>query len=385
MAIADAAAKEAHRLAQAFAASFSTSATVSSLAPDAPVSLVELTKTHSALVVDARTKAQKENDIVYNDVVPTEASLAPLDKGKDVAEPIAIHDVYASVDVQKIVGPDLFTKLVPLSVHESASMYSEEKAKVVRAEVERADLADGELAAALEYMGLPASLERFRGSGGGTAASSALADPTPQVRGWADEVRQAAATGGGSVDATFARLEQLRSTCAAQLDAAANEIERDSLATEHARARFGPTRFTQSPSGAGSVERAIKVEVKARRAEMDAARRADDEAKRLWDLARADVAVLANEDRLVGAFGEAMAGTGPGTGSAGGSGLVDLMDGGSEQEDGEERARDERTKIRVSKISDALSKLSKIKKERADVLKDLKERVSAHDPARKVV
>ncbi len=70
--------------------------------------------------------------------------------------------MYTAPDVQKTIGPDLFIKLVPLSVHESASVYSEEKAKLVRAEVERTDTADGEVRSALDAMGVKEGLGRYK-------------------------------------------------------------------------------------------------------------------------------------------------------------------------------------------------------------------------------
>ena len=43
-----------------------------------------------------------------------------------------LHDVCGPPDVQKTIGKDFLIMLVPLSVHESASVYSEEKVELVR-------------------------------------------------------------------------------------------------------------------------------------------------------------------------------------------------------------------------------------------------------------
>ncbi|GAA6016188.1 hypothetical protein JCM11491_003763 [Sporobolomyces phaffii] len=366
--IAETSAKEALRLAQQFSSTFSTTSTSTSLAADSPASLVEITKTHHSLVADLRLKAQKDNDIVYNEVVPTEASLAPIDKGKPIAEPIPIHDVYASPDVQKIVGPDLFTKLVPLSVHESASMYSEEKAKLVRAEQERVELADEELSSALEYMGLPASLQRFkRSSGGGAGIESSLADPGPQVRSWVDEVRT------GEIQSRvegelFPKIESLRDQARTKLDRIARDLDRESRECEDMRTKYGHL-WEQDPSSLST--RSFRQDLKSHRESLDQASGSDLQAKNLWSGIRGDVGIMIDQsgNKLERAFVDAVSNRG------GGANEVNLLDADFSKEDGE----DEETRRKAETISEALVRLNKIKKERADVLRDLKEKVQSDD------
>ncbi|KAK4046692.1 bck1-like resistance to osmotic shock [Microbotryomycetes sp. JL201] len=355
--IAETTAKEAYRLSQAFSASFSSTAMTNSIAADAPAALLELTKTHMNLVSDTRAKAQKENDIVYNEVVPTEASLPVIEKGKEVAEPIPIHDVYASAEVQKIVGPDLFQKLVPLSVHESASMYSEEQAKLVRAETEKIDVADGELQAALEYMGLPASLERFRS---GISGQAGLADPGPQVRGWMDEVRQQ--EGQGRIDDLFRRIDMLKNTVSRNLDKAAHDLDTESRECEAMRVKYGHL-WEQQP--ASPLTRSYRQDIKSHRGSLEQASASDAQAQGLWDAAKRDVALLLDSSALNRAFAEAV-----GSSSQPDNSLLDT-DLNEEEE--------QETRKRVEAISEDLSRLSKIKRERAEVLKDLKEKVQADD------
>ncbi|KAK4698817.1 hypothetical protein P7C70_g7451, partial [Phenoliferia sp. Uapishka_3] len=352
-------AKEASRFANLFQANFSTSSSATSLAPDAPVSLTELIKTHLGLVSEARTKAQKDNDLVYNDVVPSEASLPVIEKGKEVAEPIAIHDVYATPDVQKIVGPDLFARLVPLSVHESASMYSEEKAKLVRAEVERADLADGELVAALEYMGLPASLDRFRS---GAAGQDGLTDPGAEVRSWADKIRRDESQ--ERVEDMLAKLANLRGRATKDLDSTKSNLEVEARECELMRVRYAHL-WEQSPSA--SLTRSFRQDLKSHSESLEQAAASDAQAQKLWDEVRREVECMKDPSgsALERVFVEAV-----GTGSAAAPNLLDSDFGEDEDAD---------IKKRVASISDALSKLNKVKKERLDLLKDLKERVQGDD------
>lgn len=318
--------------------------------------MVELTKTHLSLMSEMRAKAQRDNDLIYNAVIPTEASLSPLEPGKMVAEPIAIHDVYATAEVQKIIGPDLFVRLVPLSVTESASLYSEEKAKVARGEAERVDLAEGEWAAALEYMGLPGSLNRFGASAG---AQDDLIDPGAQVRGWAEEIGNAQRE--GRVEELFKRLMGLKENVGKELENVGRELDVESRECEALRVKYGHL-WDQSPSS--SLTRSYRQDLRSHRESLEQASGSDSLAIRLWESVRGDVAILEDREGLKRAFVEVV-----GTGGKAQTGLLDDSDAGADEEEAQ-------IKKRVESIRENLSKLNKIKKERVEVLKDLKERVS---------
>ncbi|GAA5937686.1 uncharacterized protein JCM15063_002089 [Sporobolomyces koalae] len=356
-------AKEALRLGQQFSSTFSTTSTSTSLSTDSPTSLLELVKTHQALVSDARTKAQKDNDIVYNEVVPTEASLTAIDKGKPVADPIPIHDVYASPEVQKIVGPDLFQKLVPLSVHESASMYSEEKAKLVRHESERVELADEELASALEYMGLPASLVRFKSNDNALAT---LSDPGPQVRTWVDQVR----TGEIElrVEDMFRKIGTLREHAKTTIERISNDLDQESRECEHMRSKYGHL-WEQAPSS--SSTRSFRQDIKSHRESLEQAATSDLQTKNLWNECRNEVSMMIEPSGtlLEQTFLEAV------TKGQGGNHEVSLLDADFAKEEGQ----DQETKRQAEAVSEALVRLNKIKKERAENLKDLKDKVQSDD------
>ncbi|XP_076459349.1 LOW QUALITY PROTEIN: tyrosine-protein phosphatase non-receptor type 23-like [Babylonia areolata] len=83
--------------------------------------------------------AQKDNDFIYHEKIPPLDSLpevkgAPLVKGIpfDPADP-------------EISGIDIFQKLVPMEAHEASSVYSEEKAKLLRAVMENIETSNVEL------------------------------------------------------------------------------------------------------------------------------------------------------------------------------------------------------------------------------------------------
>uniref|UniRef100_A0A915KDA5 BRO1 domain-containing protein n=1 Tax=Romanomermis culicivorax TaxID=13658 RepID=A0A915KDA5_ROMCU len=70
--------------------------------------------------------AKKDNDFVFHERIPNLADLPEL-KGASLVKPIP----FDPLDVE-ISGPDIFQKLIPLSVHQSSSLYSEEKANLLR-------------------------------------------------------------------------------------------------------------------------------------------------------------------------------------------------------------------------------------------------------------
>ncbi|XP_052237529.1 tyrosine-protein phosphatase non-receptor type 23-like isoform X2 [Dreissena polymorpha] len=70
--------------------------------------------------------AKKDNDFVYHDKVPELDSL-PEVKGASLVKGIPFNPSDPEVS-----GPDIFSKLVPMSAHETASLYSEEKATLLR-------------------------------------------------------------------------------------------------------------------------------------------------------------------------------------------------------------------------------------------------------------
>jgi hypothetical protein len=75
-------------------------------------------------------------DLIYSAVLPVPKALPAIDKTA-VATAIPIQEVYGTPEVQNAIGTDVFVRLIPLSVHESASVYLEEKAKLVRGEDDR--------------------------------------------------------------------------------------------------------------------------------------------------------------------------------------------------------------------------------------------------------
>lgn len=227
MGVAEANAKEAHKISASFSPYFVTTLSTT-LPPDTGTAILELTKAHMALCTEKKVQGQKDNDLIYNAPVPSEATLSQVDKIA-AATPIPIQEVYGTPEVQKTIGPDLFAKLIPLSVHESASVYSEEKAKIVRAEVEKSDIAESEVKAALNSLGVKSGLGRFK-----EIAEGSIDDGVPAtVLSWQEELKRKESQ--ESVDSQLKALEVLKSQVRSDLGSIAKELEEESRECESMR------------------------------------------------------------------------------------------------------------------------------------------------------
>lgn len=341
------------------------------LPADAGPSLQEMCKNLATVVGEAKSAAQKDNDLIYHAILPSEASLPVIEKAANVAEPIPIQEIYATPEVQKLVGQDIFIKLVPLSVIESSSLYSEEKAKILRTEGERCDIADGELQALLDHLGLPGSLAKFKATGAAGAGSgdpmATMADPGGQVRAWSNDIRNSESF--KRTDAYISELSSLRDKANADLDYCSRELDTEQRECEQARVKYDYL-FEQSPS-AGHTK-SWRTDIKNDREALSQARASDDQVLSLWSSVRDDVNAMAAGDQVIeGIFADAIARLERSGGSSNGG--RDLLDLDLPDEEGEEMNR------RIAAIQDSLTRLSKLKKERSDVLADLKERVHNDD------
>ncbi|XP_075779125.1 tyrosine-protein phosphatase non-receptor type 23 isoform X3 [Pelodiscus sinensis] len=70
--------------------------------------------------------AKKDNDFIYHEAVPALDTL-PSVKGATLVKALPVNPTDPAV-----TGPDIFAKLVPMAAHEASSLYSEEKAKLLR-------------------------------------------------------------------------------------------------------------------------------------------------------------------------------------------------------------------------------------------------------------
>ncbi|KAI8883650.1 BRO1-domain-containing protein, partial [Backusella circina FSU 941] len=187
-AAAESAAKEASKLAASIS---NTNLANGTVPPDTSTSLQELSKSLTATCTEKLNTATRDNDMIYHETVPQESVLTPIDRLKAV-KVIPITELYGPDELKKVIGADLFSRLIPISVHESASLYSEEKAKLLRLENERCDIAKAELNASLDYMKLPGSLFKFKQQQQQQKSSAnsldEYASPPSEVRQWSSQI-----------------------------------------------------------------------------------------------------------------------------------------------------------------------------------------------------
>ncbi|XP_045762930.1 tyrosine-protein phosphatase non-receptor type 23 isoform X2 [Maniola jurtina] len=105
-----------------------------------PVQVTQDALTFTNDVVEGKRKAAKnENEFIYHEEVPEKDMLSDLKPVCLVsAVPINFND-------PEVSGPDIFGRLVPMGAHEASSLYSEEKAKLLRHMVSQAEAKDSEL------------------------------------------------------------------------------------------------------------------------------------------------------------------------------------------------------------------------------------------------
>ena len=321
-------------------------------------------KTHLAIIADTKTSTQKDNDFIFHKIIPNEPQLPPIGK-LSLAKPTSITELYKPDEVQRIIGGDLFTKLIPMSITQSSSMYSEEKAKLLRAEQEKADIADGELLAALDHLQLPGSLKRFRESKEEVFAElRRVPDP---VR---DLAREIASVDRSDRTANLvSKLLSLRMKAKEATQAALNTLDTEERECENMRAKYG-SGWTQPVSArlTGSMKQELKNHVEA----LDQAQVNDDLLEAQWLKYRGDIEILASgEDGL--ALREEFKRIGVKKMIPGQASLLDLAD-----DDGSVVAAGRVSEF-VQTVERRLSGLNVIKRERQATLKQLKEAV-IHSP-----
>ncbi|KAI0071941.1 BRO1-domain-containing protein [Panus rudis PR-1116 ss-1] len=380
-------AKEAHKLAQSFNALFTSPQISPTLPPDAGTSLHDLTKAHLSLVSQKCTEASRENDLIYNAIVPPAETLPAIDR-TPIASIITIQEVYASPDVQKVIGVDLFGRLVPLSVHESASVYSEEKAKVVRGESGRVEECEVQIGSALEALGLPAGLARFKQllrSSADEQDGDGEGDVPEEVRRLIEDVSTLELE--SPLQTLLTTLPSLSSPLPSLLSSLTSLLTTESQATERARMQY-PS-FDLPPLEALDSVKRMRESLRSVQGNLDVATGEDGKVRTRWESVRNDVeglilSVIRGDVPLEEVWQNALQSASSLISSSSQhqrrESLIDtsISDEGEGDEDGEERER-ERIREYVREIEERLDRLRSVGRERGECLRDLKEKVQTDD------
>lgn len=225
------------------------------LPPDASPALSEITQALSTLTSTTLKEYSRTNDLIYNAVPTPTATLTAVEK-LVVAQPISIQELYNGTtaaastgkqggstpitlsEMQRVIGPDLFVRLIPMAVHRSASVYSEEKAKVVRAEAERCDIADIASSEALGKLGLPGAVGRWKEiidaeEGASEDEDMVSAGVPPELTSWGDDIRRIGGIRGLTM--SLGELDGLKAKVGEELDVIRKALDDESRECESTR------------------------------------------------------------------------------------------------------------------------------------------------------
>ncbi|KAK0886199.1 bck1-like resistance to osmotic shock [Friedmanniomyces endolithicus] len=354
--------KEAIRLANGFPGSVPSN---SNLTSETGTILADMTKKHTSSIQELLTEYIRDNDMIYHQPVPSENNLPSIPK-LPAAKAIPVSELYQGQDIQRIIGPDIFQRIVPMSVTESASLYDEEKAKLARAEAERVETADDELATSLDYLKLPGSLNILKG---GLDQESMGVDE--DFRSWCGDL-----SGHSPFAPTFDQLRGDKQSELSTLESCTKSLDVEESVCEKMRSKYGGE-WTQQPSS--RLNSVLRTDARRYRAAVEEASTSDAQ---LFDSFRQYESDF-DEMRSAGETDEAdvlyqramiKAGAGkkgiasPGAGEEG-----NLLD--------DDFADDARQSVaeQIERVEELMRKLQLVKRERQQVLKDLKDKIHNDD------
>lgn len=104
---------------------------------------------------DKRRQVTKDNDFIYHDTIPQSVQLEvvkPMDAVKSTSFPRQLEP-YVDMVAEKC--DTLYQGIVPIEIYEKESIYSEEKARFLRNEIDVAESANWEYASFMEFTNLP--------------------------------------------------------------------------------------------------------------------------------------------------------------------------------------------------------------------------------------
>ncbi|CAO3564907.1 unnamed protein product [Mortierella alpina] len=109
------------------------------------------------------SRAEKDNDIIYLEPIPAEASLVAIGRA-DMSKPTIIPEISNPVPLMNehnmLLGVPLFSRLVPFAVHQAASVYTERKERIVKEDIGgKFDELTGVCYSQMQALNLPGSLQ----------------------------------------------------------------------------------------------------------------------------------------------------------------------------------------------------------------------------------
>ena len=350
--------RDANRLANSFPATVPAN---SNLTSETGPLLTEITKRHLTTIQEKLAEFSKDNDFIYHQPIPNEASLPAVPK-LPAAKAIPVSELYQGQDIQRIIGPDIFQRIVPMAVTESASLYDEEKAKLVRAETEKVEVANDEMAASLDYLKLPGSLDILKGAKDNDMGLD------PEFSKWCEDL-----AGHEPFVQAFDHLTKHKTAVNTLLDHSIKALDMEESVCEKMRSKYGDD-WTQQPSS--RLTTTLRSDVKNYRQAIEEAstsdaqlystyRQFDAEFEEMRSAGETEEADVLYQRAMIKAG--AAKNKGKSVGSPGNEG--NLLD--------EDFEQGPSVADQIANIEELIKKLKLVKKEREQVLKDLKDKVSS--------
>lgn len=107
------------------------------------------------------TDLNKDNDLIYHDIIPSLITLAEP-KPMDSTAIIPMNKVESFNQISEYNYNNFLKNVVPINIHEMLSYYSEEKSQLLRNELDEVDVSNEELLSVLEYLKLPKALVNIK-------------------------------------------------------------------------------------------------------------------------------------------------------------------------------------------------------------------------------
>ncbi|KAJ5437519.1 hypothetical protein N7445_006063 [Penicillium cf. griseofulvum] len=205
------------------------------LTAESGASLLDLIKNNQANLQSLLTTMVKDNDFIYHQPVPNEAGLSPVAR-VTAAKAIQVNELYQGQDIERITGPDIFIKLVPQSVTEVVSRYSEAKAKLLREETQAAEDAKSLKFTRLYDLKLPGILDVWKG---GMNQDMPVDE---DFRRWCSEL-----AGHSPFHRAFDELQERKAEVLSQLEQCSKQLDLEESVCEKMRSKYGAD-WSQQPS-----------------------------------------------------------------------------------------------------------------------------------------
>lgn len=231
------------------------------------------------------SKLEKENDLIYHCTVPSVASVGDI-PAVEAATPTPMNELYKDgQELAKLIGKELFEKVIPLSVHQQTSLYSEEKASMLRAEGEKIEIANEELSSALEFLDLPNALRTLRTDGSDILSLSKSQGIDSRVNDWAAQISAESSTKTSS----FSNLDGVKRSIYEKMKNAERLLQEEEKSYENAKSEFRQ-HWAQAPSA--TMNSGLLADVSRIKHDLSNASTSDEKLKNLIGVCEGDIQIL---------------------------------------------------------------------------------------------